>query len=81
METLLLNRLATYLPSIDKSVAFNSCKWTVFKTEHFLNFFTAIKCICWHIWAFVQTEIQISQPFQILQLEKALPFHIPKACG
>ena len=90
METLLLNRLLTFtyllltdhwypfhIPSLELCIPFNCCEYTVFKTEHFLDFLTAIKCICWPIWAFLQTEIQISLLFHILLLEKSLPFHIP----
>ena len=62
----------------------NCCQCTVFEIwnkqkKRFLDFFTAIKCICYPLWAFRVNEWQISQPFQILQLVKSLSFHIPEA--
>ena len=43
------------------------------------TFSTAIKCICYPLWAFQDWREQISLPFYILQLVKSLPFHIPEA--
>ena len=32
------------------------------KSERFLNFFSAIKCICWPFWAFLQTNDRFIKP-------------------
>ena len=49
------NWYSFHIPSLELSIPFNCCKFTVFKiwishkTRNFLDFFTAIKCICWPV--------------------------------
>ena len=43
------------------------------KSERFLGFLRAIKCICSALWAFLQ-----NLPFHIFQLAKSLPFSLKK---
>ena len=49
------------------------------KAERSLDFFTAVRCICWPFWALFTRKSQISLPFHILQLMKSGPLCILKA--
>ena len=48
--------------------------------ESFLVFSTAIKCICWHSWAFLPTEMTVFTTLSYTSKQvKSLPFHTPEA--
>ena len=48
--------------------------------ESLLVFSTAIKCICWHSWAFLPTEMTVFTTLSYTSKQvKSLPFHISEA--
>ena len=61
------------IPSLELHIAFKCWKCTLFKIrinlkqERFLDFFTAIKCICQSFWPFNAPKWQIFLPFHTLQ--------------
>ena len=54
------------IPSLEIHIAFKCWKINL-KQERFLDFFTAIKCICQSCWPFNTPKWQISLPFHTLQ--------------
>ena len=54
------------IPSLEIHIAFKCWKINL-KQERFLDFFTAIKCICQSFWPFNAPKWQISLPFHPLQ--------------
>ena len=69
------------LPFLSLLTAVNalSLKMNKHKSEHFVNFFTAIKCFCLPFWAFLPTKMTDFLALPYTERVKSLPFHIPEA--